>query len=109
MRRFDDCFKASTMKIAPHFSLYMYCTSFVHVPYISVINIIASERTCSFAASQVVAHHPALVEILGVEHILGGVALLGIFLGTGQAVGVPLAGTTRSETMIQRFVTKNFW
>ena len=39
-----------------------------------------------------ITHHPALVEMLGIENILGGVSLLGIFIGAGQTIGVPFAG-----------------
>ena len=45
-----------------------------------------------FSAAQIITHHPALVEMLGIENILGGVSLLGIFIGAGQTVGVPFAG-----------------
>ena len=45
-----------------------------------------------FSALLIVTHHPAVVEILGVESILGGVAILGVFNGIGETVGVPLGG-----------------
>ena len=45
-----------------------------------------------FSAAEMITHHPALVEMLGIENILGGVSLLGIFIGAGQTIGVPFAG-----------------
>ena len=44
------------------------------------------------SAAEIITHHPALVEMLGIENILGGVSLLGIFIGAGQTIGVPFAG-----------------